>query len=134
MSGSTSELRVRLPPCNRFKLSSKIILLTILRQYFFCGSFVLFMSCVYHAPASVFCCVVVTCLKGVTSWLLFVMFYCVFVTFLCGILGQVWNLIVSIPDLATFLTFFTEYGHIAYQIKGNEVYKTCAIVCPYTHP
>ena len=37
--------------------------------------------------------------KGLTSWRLFVMFNCVFVTFSCGILGQVWYLIVSIPDL-----------------------------------
>ena len=33
--------------------------------------------------------------KGLTSWLSFI---CVFVTFPCGILGQVWYLIVSIPD------------------------------------
>ena len=38
-------------------------------------------------------------LKGLPSWLLFVMFNCVFVTFPCGILGQVWYLIVLIPDL-----------------------------------
>ena len=37
--------------------------------------------------------------KGLTSWLLFVKFNCVFVTLPCGILGQVWYLIVSIPDL-----------------------------------
>ena len=37
--------------------------------------------------------------RGLTSWLLFVMFNCVFVTFLCDILCQVWYLIVSIPDL-----------------------------------
>ena len=37
--------------------------------------------------------------KRLTSWLLFVMFYYIFVTFPCGILGQVWYLIVSIPDL-----------------------------------
>ena len=37
--------------------------------------------------------------KGLTFWLLFVMFNCVFVTFPCGILGQVWYLIVSIPNL-----------------------------------
>ena len=36
---------------------------------------------------------------GLTSWLLFVMLNCVFVTFPCGILGQVWYLIVSFPDL-----------------------------------
>ena len=41
-------------------------------------------------------------LKGLTSWLLFVMFNCVFVFFPCGILGQVWYLIVSIPDLCSF--------------------------------
>ena len=32
--------------------------------------------------------------KGMTSWLSFVLFNCVFVTFSCGILGQVWYLIV----------------------------------------
>ena len=37
--------------------------------------------------------------KGLTSWVLCVMFNCVFVTFLCGILGQVWHLIVSFPNL-----------------------------------
>ena len=43
--------------------------------------------------------------KGMTSWLLFVMFNCVFVTFRCGILGQVLYLIVSIPDLCR-LSYF----------------------------
>ena len=38
-------------------------------------------------------------MKGLVSWLSFVMFNCVFVTFPCGILGQVWYLIVSIPGL-----------------------------------
>ena len=37
--------------------------------------------------------------KGLTSWLLFVMSNCDFVTFPCGILGQVWYLIVLIPDI-----------------------------------
>ena len=37
--------------------------------------------------------------KGLTSWLSFVMSNCVFVTFPCGILGQVRYLIVSIPYL-----------------------------------
>ena len=36
--------------------------------------------------------------KGVTSWLLFVMFNCVFYTFPCGILGQVWYFILSFSD------------------------------------
>ena len=37
--------------------------------------------------------------KGLTYWLLFVMFNCVFITFTCGILGQVWYLIVSFSVL-----------------------------------
>ena len=36
--------------------------------------------------------------KGLTSGLSFVMFNCAFVTFPCGILGQVWYLIVPIID------------------------------------
>ena len=39
------------------------ILLTIPRRYFFCRSFVLFLSCMCHAFASVLCCLVVTCWK-----------------------------------------------------------------------
>ena len=44
--------------------------------------------------------------KGLTSWLLFVMCICGFVTFPCGILGQVWYFIVSIPDLCR-LSYFS---------------------------
>ena len=43
--------------------------------------------------------------KGLTSLLSFVMFNCIFVTFPCGILGKVWYLIVSIPDLC-HLSYF----------------------------
>ena len=43
--------------------------------------------------------------KGQSSWLSFVMFNCVFVTFPCGNLGHVWYLIVSIPDLC-HLSYF----------------------------
>ena len=43
--------------------------------------------------------------KGLTSWLLFVMSNCDFVTFPCGILGQVWYLIVLIPDLCCLSNF-----------------------------
>ena len=43
--------------------------------------------------------------KGATSWLSFVMFNYVFVTFLCVNLGQVWYLIVSIPDICQ-LSYF----------------------------
>ena len=48
--------------------------------------------------------------KGLTSWLSFVVSNCEFddvvFYFPIGILGQVWYLIVSIPDLCT-LTYFT---------------------------
>ena len=37
--------------------------------------------------------------KGLNSWLSFVMFNCVYLTFPCCILVQVWYMIVSIPDL-----------------------------------
>ena len=43
--------------------------------------------------------------KGLTPWLSFVMFNSVFVNFPCGILGQVWYLIVSIPDICR-LSYF----------------------------
>ena len=43
--------------------------------------------------------------KGLTSWLLFVTFNCIFVTFPCGILGQVQYLKVSIPDICRLYFF-----------------------------
>ena len=43
--------------------------------------------------------------KGLDAWFSFVMFNCVIVTFPCGILGQVWYLIVSIPDLCPLSEF-----------------------------
>ena len=45
--------------------------------------------------------------KGLTSWLLFLMSNCDFVIFPCGILGQVWYLIVLIPDLCS-LSYFKQ--------------------------
>ena len=59
----------------------------------------LFMFCVCHAFASVHCCLVVTYWERSDLLALVCKFNCVFVTFPCGILGQVWYLIVSIPDL-----------------------------------
>ena len=44
--------------------------------------------------------------EGLTSWLSFVMFDWVFVTIPYGILGQVWYLIVSIPDLCHLSYFY----------------------------
>ena len=48
--------------------------LSVPRRYFFCGSFVLFMTCVCCACASVHCCLVVAWGKGLASWHVFVIF------------------------------------------------------------
>ena len=74
VSWSTSELRVRLAPSNRFMPTGKIVLLTVPRRYIFCGSFV-FLCLVFlmlsrlliatlWSPAG----------KGLTFWLLLMMF------------------------------------------------------------
>ena len=86
--------------------TSKIFLLTVPRRYFFCGSFVLFMTCVCHAFTSVHCCHVVTCRERVDLLALVCDVYCDFVTFAFGILGKVWYLIVSIPDLCCLFYFY----------------------------
>ena len=63
------------------------------------------MSCVCHAFASVHCCLVFTWGKRAD---LLALVCCDFVTFPFGILGQVWYLIVSIPDpcVLSFLLLF----------------------------
>ena len=48
----------------------------------------LFMSCVCHAFGLFIDALWSLAAKGLTSWLLFVMFNCFFFTFPCGILGQ----------------------------------------------
>ena len=76
------------------------ILLTIPRQCFFYESFLLFMFRVCHAVLSVHCSLVINCWERTNLLaLLYVIFSCVFVTFPCGVLGQVWCLIVSIHDI-----------------------------------
>ena len=82
--------------------------MTIPGLCFFCGSFLLFMSRVCHAFLYVHCRSVITCLEGTDLLALScVMFDCVCVTSPCGVLGQVWYLIVSIPDICPSLTFLT---------------------------
>ena len=60
-----------------------------------------FVSCVSHTFASVHC----TCWERAYLLALVGDVYCIFVTFPCGILGQVCSLIVSFPDLCLLLTF-----------------------------
>ena len=83
----------------------------------------LFMSCVWHAFASVHCCLVVTCWERADLlalvcdvWLFF------FVTFPCGILGQKRYLIVSIPDLC----------HLSYFVANMKVAKSRIIYSSFT--
>ena len=55
---------------------------------------------VCHTVLSVPCGLAATCSKMADLLaLLYVIFSCVFVTFPYGVLGQVWYLIVSIPDI-----------------------------------
>ena len=78
------------------------------------------MSCVSHAFASVHCCLVVTCWERADLLALVGDVYCIFVTFPCGILGQVWYLIVLFPDLCR-LSYFDlsvcEDSYISRQLK-----------------
>ena len=71
----------------------------------FCGSFVLFMPCVCHAFVSVHFCLVVTCWERADLLALVYDVLLCFVTLQCGILGQVWCLIVSRPDLCHLSCF-----------------------------
>ena len=70
---------------------------------------------VCHAFLSVHCSLVVTCWKRadllalLCVMFLLLLFSCVFVTFPCGVLGQVWCLIVSIPDLCLLTYFATPF-------------------------
>ena len=63
------------------------------------------MSCVSHACASIHCCLVVTCWERTGPLALVGDVYCIFVASPCGILGLVWYLIVSFPDLCR-LSYF----------------------------
>ena len=48
--------------------------------------------------------------------------YCIFVTFSCGILGQVWILIVYFPDLC--LCFYFSYFNNALSQRYNQIKLT----------
>ena len=109
MSWSTSELRVRLAPLNRFKPSSKIFYWPFQGGTSFvdllCFCSVLCLLCFVRV------CLYVLCghLLG-KRWPLGSRLWCLLWVchFPIGILGQVWYLIVSIPDLCT-LTYFVIY-------------------------
>ena len=106
VSWSTSELRVRLAPLNRFKPSSKIFYWPFQGGTSFvdllCFCSVLCLLCFVRV------CLYVLCghLLG-KGWPLGSRLWCLLWVchFPIGILGQVWYLIVSIPDLCNLITF-----------------------------
>ena len=95
-----------------------------------------FVFCVSHAFASVHCCLVVTCWERADLLALVGDVNCIFVTFPCGILGQVWHLIVSfaIPCRLSYITYikplFCQYFYhkITYSLRllhiSNALQKT----------
>ena len=106
MSWSTSELRVRLAPFNRFKPSSKIF------YWPFQGG-TSFVDLLCFCSVLCLLCFVRVCLYVLRGhllgkgWPLGSRLWCLLWVchFPIGILGQVWYLIVSIPDLCN-LTYF----------------------------
>ena len=106
MSWSTSELRVRLAPLNRFKPSSKIL------YWPFQGG-TSFVDILCFCSVLCLLCFVRVCLYVLRGhllgkgWPLGSRLWCLLWVchFPIGILGQVWYLIVSIPDLCN-LTYF----------------------------
>ena len=79
------------------------------------------MFCVCHIFLPIHCSLVATCWERAGLLvLLYVVFYCVFVTLSCGILCQVWCLIVSIPELC----LLSYYVKIAF-MWGDWVDSVC---------
>ena len=82
------------------------------------------MSCVSHAFGSVHCCPVVTCRERAYLLALVGDVYRIFVTFPFGILGQVWYLIVSFPDLC-HLSYFestVNFEKLFFTILSGQIY------------
>ena len=78
------------------------------------------VSCVSHAFASVNCCFVVTCQERADFLALVGYVYCILVPFPCGILGQVWYLIISFPDLCR-LSYFEDDRNMQHYPVGKEL-------------
>ena len=80
-----------------------------------------FLCLVFVMPlcVSVYMCFVVTCWERAAFLALVCGVYCESVTLPNGILGQVWYLIVSIPDLCT-LTYFETYQDAFMRLSLNQ--------------
>ena len=118
VSWSTSELRVRLAPLNRFKPSSKIF------YWPFQGG-TSFVDLLCFCSVLCLLCFVRVCLYVLRGhllgkgWPLGSRLWCLLWVchFPIGILGQVWYLIVSIPDLCN-LTYFVKETKMVFPICG----------------
>ena len=129
MSWSTSELRVRLAPLNRFKPSSKIFYWPFQGGTSFvdllCFCSVLCLLCFVRV------CLYVHCghLLG-KDWPLGSRLWCLLWVchFPIGILGQVWYLIVSIPDLCN-LTYLDDMQ--LSETKIHSPYKLSNLLCQH---
>ena len=107
MSWSTSGLRVGLAQWGRFRPSSKIFLQTVPGRCFFVDHWC--VLCLVFLISRLFIAALWSfAWKRLTSRLL-LMFFVLFVTFPCGILGQGWYLIVSFPDLCRLSYFYSIY-------------------------
>ena len=69
--------------------------------------------------------------KGLTSWLLFVMFNCGFVTFPCGILGQVWY---SIPDLCRIAFFISPWSIVTANLISEGSNQSAHFIIKSKYP
>ena len=129
MSWSTSELRVRLAPLNRFKPSSKIFYWPFQGGTSFvdllCFWSVLCLLCFVHV------CLYMLCghLLG-KGWPLGSRLWCLLWVchFPIGILGQVWYLIVSIPDLCTITYLNCVYNWYISTLRWFKISRISKII------
>ena len=122
MSWSTSELRVRLAPLNRFKPSSKIFYWPFQGDTSFvdllCFCSVLCLLCFVRVCLYVLCGHLLGKCWPLGSRLWCLLWVC---HFPIGILGQVWYLIVSIPDLCTLTTLSMKYVYTCRTFHFNSL-------------
>ena len=122
-------------PWYRLKPSSKIFLLTITRQYFLCGSFMLLLSCFCYAFVRV--CLLLHCghLLG-KGWPLHsrLLSLIVKLSLFHWYPSQVWSLIVSVPDLcppyfdfvmSVYTSIFEKYYGIMTTLGSVFYLPTC---------
>ena len=82
--------------------------------------FLLFIFRVCPAALSVHCSLMVTCwIMANLLAFLWLMFSCVFVTVPCGVLGQLWYMIVSIHDLC--LLSYSGHFQFMVHLKSENV-------------